>query len=224
MKPVWNSILTCTLVICAVTTTALVVHRQFFAQPINIAEPPLRRPVFVREWRSYFEKAVRFGPHNAPIQLIEFADFECPFCASFHATLKRLREQYPIQVSLAFVHYPLSGHRFAEPAARIVECAGEQGRFEEMHDRLFEQQDQFGMKLWREFAIGAGVPDLAAFESCILKTDPIPRVVEGKRLGQQLNIQGTPTLIINGWKLSVPPSAEELDRMVRAILAGRSPV
>ena len=115
-------------------------------------------------------------------------------------------------------------HRFAEPAARVVECAGDQGRFEAMYDLLFEQQDKFGLKPWSEFAADAGVADSTTFEACIKRTEPIPRVTEGKALGGQLDIQGTPTVVINGWKLGRPPSLEELDRMVKAILVGKSPI
>jgi protein-disulfide isomerase len=122
------------------------------------------------------------------------------------------------------VHFPLPMHRFAEPAARVAECAGDQGRFETMHDLLFERQDKFGLEPWNEFATEAGVADGAAFDACIKRTDPIPRVADGKALGNQLDIQGTPTVVINGWKVGRPPTLDELDRMVKAILAGKSPV
>ncbi len=169
-------------------------------------------------------KAFRIGTAAAPVQVLEFADFECPFCASFHKDLKVVQKRYPTQVAVAFVHFPLRMHRFAEPAARAAECAGDQGRLEAMHDLLFEQQDKFGLKPWGEFATDAGVPDSAAFEACIKRTDPIPRVTEGKALGNQLDVQGTPTVMINGWKLGRPPTLDELDHMVKAILAGKSPV
>lgn len=168
---------------------------------------------------------MEFGSgRQAPVQLVEFGDFECPYCATFHERLKAVRSRYPTNVALSYVHYPLPMHRFAEPAARVVECAGEQGLFERMHDLLFEQQDQLGQKSWDEYAAEAGVPDRAAFTSCTESSDPVPRITQGRRLGEQLDIQGTPTLIINGWKLTHPPTGEELDRMVRAVLAGRSPV
>jgi protein-disulfide isomerase len=92
-----------------------------------------------------------------------------------------------------------------------------------MYDLLFEQQDKFGLKPWSEFATEAGVPDTAAFETCIKQAEPIPRVTEGKALGKQLDVQGTPTLVINGWKLGRPPSLEELDAMVERVLAGKEP-
>ncbi len=64
---------------------------------------------------------------------------------------------------------------------------------------------------------------MAAFDACIKKTDPIPRVEEGKALGAKLDVQGTPTIIINGWRLGHPPTEAELDEMVKRILAGKQP-
>jgi hypothetical protein len=74
------------------------------------------------------------------------------------------------------------------------------------------------------YAAAAGVPDVPKFDACIKKTDPILRVEEGKALGATLDVQGTPTIIINGWKLGHPPIEAELDQMVRRILAGKQPV
>src|SRR5258708_1306014 len=108
-------------------------------------------------------------------------------------------------------------HRFALPAARVAECGDEQGRFEAMHDQLFEGQDQFGLKPLGDYAAAAGVPDLAAFDACIKNPDPIPRVEDGKALGGKLDIQGAPTVIINGWKLGRPPTEQELEEAIKAI-------
>jgi protein-disulfide isomerase len=166
---------------------------------------------------------VQLGPADASVHLIEFADFECPYCASYHTTLKAVRNRYPSQVTLSFVHYPLPGHRFAEPAARAAECAGEQGKFESMHDLLFERQAAFGMKPWEEFAAEAGIPDHGAFQSCMSSMEPVARIVAGRKLAEQLNVAGTPTLIVNGWKLTSLPRDAEFDQIIKALLAGKDP-
>jgi protein-disulfide isomerase len=221
-KARWDAVLTVVLVSCALLTTGLVLRRELLPQ--SAAPAVAQKPVFVDDWRAHLAKGVRFGSPEAPVQLIEFADFECPFCASFHDTLETVRQRYPAQIALTYVHYPIQGHRFAEPAARVAECAGEQGRFEAMHSRLYEWQDQFGLKPWSEFAIAAGVADVAAFESCARRMDPLASVVEGRKLADQLDVRATPTVIINGWQLRRPPDAAELEAMVKAILAGKSPV
>lgn len=224
MKLKWDSLLTSTLVVCALTTTALVVRREFFASRNVAAQSVPQNPVFIQAWRSQLGKGARMGADAGRVQVLEFADFECPFCGNFHRTLKSIEAKYPSQIGVTYVHFPIAGHRFAIPAARVAECANDQGRFEAMYDALFEGQDQFGLKPWDDYATAAGAPDIAAFDACIKKTDPIPRVEEGKALGAKLDVKGTPTIIINGWKLATPPTEQELDQMVQRILAGKSPV
>jgi protein-disulfide isomerase len=225
MKIKVDSIITVTLVVCAMITTGLLVRREVFPTVLQSARQPAeQKPILIAHWRDDLGKGIRLGDWQAPVQLIEFADFECPFCGSFHKTLKALRERYPSQVALTYVHFPIQGHRFAIPAARAADCANAQGRFEAMYDHLFDEQESLGLKPWNEFAAAAGVPDLAAFEACIKKSGPIPRVVEGQALGKEVDVQGTPTLVVNGWKLGHPPTEKELDEMVKAVLAGKEPV
>ena len=221
IKP--DAVITATFLVCALVTMGAIVHREFFASPTGRAQAE-QNPIFLKDWRADLVKGIRMGPAEAPVQLLRFSDFECPYCGTFHKDLKTLLGRYPTQVALTFVHFPLPMHRFAEPAARVAECAGEQGRFEPMYDLLFEQQESFGLKPWGDFATEAGVPDGAAFEACIKSTEPLARVTEGKALGNQLDVRGTPTIVINGWKLGRPPSEQELDAMVKAVLAGKSPV
>jgi protein-disulfide isomerase len=220
----WDGALTGMLAACALITTIVVVHREFDATFAAAAQSQPHKPKFIRNWNSQLTKGVLLGSAAAPVQLVEFADFECPYCGDFHRKLKQLRDRYPTQVSLIYVHLPLPGHRFALPAARVAECAGEQGRFEAMYDELFDGQDSFGLKPWSDYAVAARVPDLEVFETCIKSADPIPRVEEGKKLATELDVKATPTLIVNGWMLGGPPTAEELDAMVKAVLAGKSPV
>jgi protein-disulfide isomerase len=221
-RPSLDWAVTAALVVCALTTTAVVVRHEFFAAP----RAPQRdqKPLFIKGWRDYLATGMRIGSSEAPVQVMEFADFECPFCAAFHKEESSLRERYATQVAVTFVHYPLPMHRFAVPAARAAECAGDQAHFGEMSEQLFKQQDQFGLKPWTEFATDAGVPDLVAYKLCLDSSAPLPRVTEGLELGKKLDVQGTPTIIINGWKLGHPPTEAELDQMIQRILAGKSPV
>lgn len=225
MNKHWETALTVALVACAVITTGLVIRRELMTPDRAPANTAAREePKFVEEWRSFLDEGELLGSALAPVQLIEFADFECPYCARFVETLHTVRERYPDKVAVTFIHMPLDGHRFAEISARAAECGDEQGRFEQMHDVLFANQRAIGIKPWTELAQEAGIPDLAAFEACFKRTDPLPRVQAGKALAETLEVRGTPTLMINGWKLSRPPSVEELDRSVQAVLAGRPPV
>jgi protein-disulfide isomerase len=223
MKIKWDALLTITLIACALVTTGALVHREFFA-PSEVVQASAQNPVFLKNWKDWMGKGVQLGPSGAAVQLIEFSDFECPFCASFNQTLKDLKKRYPTQVSLTYVHFPLPMHRFAMPAARAAECGDRQGRFEAVHDQLFEDQASFGAKPWSAYAAEAGVPDLAAFEACIDSAIAFPKIEAGKQLAAKLDIQGTPTLIVNGWKLAGTPPIQELDAMVKRVLSGKSPV
>lgn len=82
----------------------------------------------------------KLGSGNAPIKIVEFSDFECPFCERVYPTIKALREKYGDKISLEYRQYPLSFHPNAQKAAEASECAGEQGKFWEMHDAMFEAQ------------------------------------------------------------------------------------
>ncbi len=223
MKMNWNTALTVTLVCCAVATTGLVVRREFFA-PATVRATGEQKPVLIAHWQKFLETGERMGPIQAKVQLIEFADFECPFCGTLHKTLQAVRKRYPDEVSVTYIHFPIPGHRFAIPAARVAECAREQGRFEAMYDELFDNQESFGLKPWSDYGAAAAIPNMAQFDVCTAKTGSIPRIEEGKRLGSELEIQGTPTVIVNGWMTGHPPTAEELDLMVKAVLSGRSPI
>jgi protein-disulfide isomerase len=219
-----DAIMTSTLVICAIITSGALVKRAFFPGIQTGQMIAEHKPILIPHWQDYLDKGIRMGPQRAKVQFIEFADFECPYCGTFHKTLKILRGRYPDQVSLEYVHFPLPMHRFAVPAARAAECAGDQGRFEAMYDQLFDGQEFLGLKPWSDYASAAAVPDLAAFDACVKRTESVTRIDEGKELGRKLDVQGTPTLVVNGWKLGQPPSPEELDTMVKAVLAGHSPV
>jgi len=225
MQSKFDAVVTATLVVCALITTGLVVRREMRGSPESTVGPvAAKSPVWLPDWHNYLDRGERIGSTGASVQLVEFADFECPFCGTFHQTMKEVRARYPSQVALTFVHFPLPMHRFAIPAARVAECARNQGHFEAMHDQLFEGQDHFGLKPWVDYATAAAVPDMTEFDACVKNTNPIPRVEEGKALGAKLDVHGTPTVIINGWKLEHPPSEQELEKMVQRVLAGKQPV
>jgi protein-disulfide isomerase len=219
----WDIVLTTILVGCALVTTGLVIRREFFA-PVSAPAPAAEKPRYIEDWRSHLSDGVTSGSPQAPVQIIEFADFECPFCADFHKKLKSAEEKYAGKLAVTFVHFPLPGHRFAEPAARAAECAADQGRFAAMQDQLFANQNSFGLKPWADFAKSAAVPDLQAFNVCVKQEAPVQRVETGKKAGEQLDVRSTPNIIINGWKLPQPPSASQLQTMIEAVLDGKQPV
>lgn len=164
----------------------------------------------------------RWGTADAPVQVIEFADFQCPSCARFESTVRATRDKYPTQVAFTLVHFPLPSHEFAESAARAAECANIQGTVG-MRSLLFERQHGIGSVSWRILAQEAGVPDVDEFDECVNDAQPMERIEQGKKLADKMGVRGTPTVIVNGWKLPVPPSPEVLDRIINNVVTGRAP-
>jgi protein-disulfide isomerase len=206
------------VVVCALLSTILVVRREFSQGSTVTGEA-----TYVEDWQEAFAVGIRSGSPSAPVQIVEFADFECPFCAQFEATVRAVHDKYQDQVAFTFAHFPLAMHSFAEPAARAAECADLQGRFQVVRTALFQRQRTFGSVPWTDLAKQAGIPDVEQFDKCVADTRPLERIEQGKRLGQKLGILGTPTIIVNGWKLPVPPSLEDLQKIVENVLKGRPP-
>ena len=144
--------------------------------------------------------APRLGPENAPVQIIEFADYECPYCQEVNEDLARLREQFPNQVSLVYKDFPLPMHPLAAKAAQAARCAGAQGKFWEYHDSLF-QTKKLQMSQLKEEARALKL-DTARFDQCLDGGEQTAPVKKDSQEGQRLGLQGTPSFFINGHFMS----------------------
>ena len=188
--------LTGVLVACAIAITAAVVRREVF--PAAAGGPDLR-PRAVGNWRDLTAAGRWLGDARVPVRIVEFSDFQCPFCARTHPAVEAVRRRHPERVAVLYRHFPLDAiHPYARPAAVASECAGEQGRFGEMASWLFAQQDSLGAKPWARFAAEVGVGDAAAFERCLREPRIMANVDRDARVGADTRIEVTPTLIING--------------------------
>lgn len=158
--------------------------------------------------QALLEKAtgVGIGDPNAPVKMIEFGDYQCPGCGYFANTVKPALKQRFIdsgQVYFVFYDFPLAGHPHSFIVARAARCAGAQDRFWEYHDLVFTRQQEWSPKTGDiskqlvQYAKTLGL-DAGAFESC-LKSDQFADVVTANlRLGEQLGVSATPTVIIDG--------------------------
>jgi protein-disulfide isomerase len=144
--------------------------------------------------------APRLGPENAPVQIIEFADYECPYCQEVNEDLRRVREQFPNQVSLVYKDFPLPMHPLAPKAAQAARCAGAQGKFWEYHDSLF-QTKKLQMSQLKEEARALKL-DSARFDQCLDSGEQIAPVKKDSQEGLRLGLQGTPSFFINGHFMS----------------------
>lgn len=140
------------------------------------------------------------GKDAAPVTIVEFSDFQCPYCQQASSMLKELRNSYGDRVRIVFRDFPLSQHPDARPAAAAAHCADEQGRFWDYHDVLFGNPQELGADKLKEYA-GDLKLDLEAFESCLSSTRPEKAIVADESEAQRLGIQGTPAIFINGVKL-----------------------
>jgi predicted DsbA family dithiol-disulfide isomerase/uncharacterized membrane protein len=133
------------------------------------------------------------------INVVEFADFECPHCRKLHPVLKRVMSEYPKdRVHFVRKHVPLEFHQMALPAARAVVCAQAQGKGEELADRLMEIQ--LSAAEIRRAAVGVGV-DPVAFDRCLASSDPEARISADRRLLEEAGMEGLPTTYIGGTRV-----------------------
>src|SRR3989338_1136042 len=145
------------------------------------------------------DDAVR-GDKDAPVTIVEWSDFECPFCARFfEQTLPSIEEEYikTGKVKLIYRDFPLSFHTQAQKAAEAAECAGEQGKYWEMHDLLFEEGVQGGVAGFKQYAKQLGL-NTAKFNTCLDSGAMASEVQKDMADGAAVGIQGTPGFIVNG--------------------------
>lgn len=166
------------------------------------------------DWESIWVASERTGEDSADTKVLVFADFECPFCRTFHKQTSLSLRHTDRSVAVGFLHFPLQGHRVAITAAVAVECAGKGGKFWEMHDVLFDLQDSLGLRSWTSMAIDAGVSDTIAFNQCLGDGSSEARIAKGRKLGEQTGVSGTPTVVINGTIFARPPTSAELDSIL----------
>jgi len=137
------------------------------------------------------------GPANAPVTVILFSDYQCPFCARVTPTLAKVREKYGDKIKIVFKDFPLPNHPLAPKAAEAAHCAGDQQKYWEMHDRLFANQVAIDVPSLKKHAATLGL-DQATFDQCLDSGKFAGIIGEDQKLGEELGVQSTPTLYING--------------------------
>lgn len=217
----FDRIVTALLTVAALAIAGALVSREV-RHDGPVAAASTAQPRLSREaaWTDVLEGGIRIGAPAAPVQLAVFSDFECPYCQRFHAAFRSARAEFGDSVSLVFVYFPLSMHKFARPAARAAECARVQGRFSEYADALFDAQDSLGLKPWSAYASAAKGIDSARLSRCANEPQTDSAVAAGVALGTRLGVQYTPTVLINGWRYAVPPTQPDLVSTIRAIIGG----
>jgi protein-disulfide isomerase len=141
------------------------------------------------------------GPADAKVTLIEFSDFQCPFCSQAAKLIDQILEAYPDDVRFSYKNYPLPFHNQAMPAAKAAVAAGKQGKFFEMHDLLFENFRTLSEEKFIEFAGTIGI-DVEQFKTDLASPDVAAQVTAEMDEAGKNGVRGTPTVFINGKKPS----------------------
>jgi protein-disulfide isomerase len=158
------------------------------------------------------------GPANAPIQIIEFSDFQCPFCLNAFPTVKQVLSTYGDRIHFVYRHYPLANHPRARPAAEAAQCADEQGKFWVYHDRLFGDQSRLSDADFKQHAAELGL-DAGQFNACYDGHKYKADVDTDIRAGDEAGVSGTPAFYINGRMLSGAQPFEVFKRVIDEELA-----
>ena len=160
------------------------------------------------------------GPAGAPIEIVEFSDFQCPFCLRAHPTVLQVLSTYGNKVRLVYRHYPLPNHPNARPAAEASACAAEQDKFWPYHDRLFENQSKLSDADLKQHASALGL-DATKFNACFDAHKFAADVQDDMAAGEAIGVSGTPAFFINGRALSGAQPFEAFKRVIDEELAKR---
>ncbi len=184
--------------------------------------PPRSVPVPVAATDGF--RGFTLGSDSAPVEVTEYSDFECPFCAQF-ATVQMpvVREQLIAtgKVRWRYRDFPLSNHQYSRYASLAAYCAGEQGKFWEMHDRLFghHQWAQTGKNprsLFRDFARAIGL-DRDTYDACMNSQRYAARIQASFEEGEALGVNATPTFFVNGRRFAGTSTSDAFKRLADSL-------
>lgn len=158
------------------------------------------------------------GPADAPVTIVEFSEFQCPYCAQVQPTLKRIKEHFGDKVRIVFRSFPLPRHEDAPKAAEAASCADEQGRFWEMHDTLFANNAKLKVVDLKRYAADIGL-ETDRFDQCLDTGKYAAKWRTDKRDGGLYGVSGTPAFFINGRMVAGSLPYEEFVLVIEEELA-----
>jgi protein-disulfide isomerase len=158
------------------------------------------------------------GPADAWVTMVEFADFQCPYCGRAAPTVRQVAQTWPDDVRVVFKHLPLSFHAHALSAALAAQCAFEQGRFWEMYDALFADQSKLADADLAQTAQALGL-DTGAWTACLSSDEARQKVQADVDLSDQIGVTGTPAFYVNGERIAGAQPFETFRTVIEAKLA-----
>jgi len=161
------------------------------------------------------------GPADAPITIVEFSDYQCPYCqAWYQQTFDKLMASYPGKIRFVYRDLPLPGHPESMPAAEAANCAGEQGAYWKFHNDLFGGQYSLGRAAYEQYASDLGL-DIAAFTACLDDHHTQAEIKADTADAVRLGLTGTPSFVINGQILVGAQPFEQFKTIIDAELAAK---
>jgi protein-disulfide isomerase len=158
------------------------------------------------------------GPDKAPITIVEFSDFECPYCSRAETVVAEVLRAYPDKIRIVYRDFPLPNHPNAVKAAEAAHCAGDQGKYWEMHAKLFSSPQALDVKSLKGNAKALGL-DPAKFDACLDGGGKARLVEENKKAGAALGVTGTPAFFVNGIMINGAQPFEAFKEVIDAELA-----
>ncbi len=177
------------------------------------AAPARRGPDPNKRYTTNTKGSPYKGAADGRIEIVEFSDFQCPFCARVNPTMARIEKEYGDRVRISFKHLPLRIHPKAPEAHAAAEAAHRQGKFWEMHDRIFANQRQLSKARYETYAQEMGL-DMEQFRSDMTSTEVKARIDADSREAAKLGITGTPAFLVNGRYLSGAQPYESFKRLI----------
>jgi protein-disulfide isomerase len=197
---------TCKLVRSKIPELAPEQCKQMMGQYANVLADLQRQEAANKPLSAEDQKAVAtgtdaaFGPADAKVTVVEFSDFQCPYCTRAAAVANQIKEKYPDRVRFVFRQFPLSFHKEAHLAAQAALAAGAQGKFWEYHDLLFENQKALDRASLEKYGEQLGL-DMAEFKKALDDGTYKDEVDADIELGNKVAVSGTPTMFINGTRV-----------------------
>jgi protein-disulfide isomerase len=180
-------------------------------------------PEKVTRYKVSVDDDPSIGPADAPITLIEFSDYQCPFCTKWdNEVYARLLKEYGVKIRFVYRDLPLVFHGDAQSAAEAADCAGEQGAYWKFHDALFSEKYGLGLDAYREYASDLGL-DADALIACVNAGRYTNEVKADAAFAEGLGVSSTPTFFINGIAIVGAQPYEVFKQVIDLELAGKIP-
>jgi len=190
--------------------------------PVVDAPVPTSEPEYIR-YDVESEDSYAIGPNDAPITIIEFSDYQCPYCRRWHQQVyEPLLAAYPGKIRLVYRHLPLTSiHPDAFPAAEAAMCAGEQNAYWQYHEKLFSSE-VLGDEVYKQYAQELGL-DMTVFETCIADHKYRQAIQADSDFAVNLGVRSTPTFFVNGLAIVGAQPLEVFKQVIDKELAGEIP-